>query len=239
MVSPIFPRNYWALIAAAGQGTRMGTEVPKQYLKLSTKTVLEHTLDVFDGHEQISGIVVVLSAHDRFWEAAAFTNHKPLFTVTGGDERAKSVLNGLKFLEKKAQPQDWVLVHDAARPCLRSIDIDKLIQACQSVTQGGGILAMPVSDTIKKVDTNMNIIKTVDRNPLWRALTPQMFPINFLTQALSQVISQGLTMTDEAAAMEHIGHSVKVVPGHHDNIKITQPTDLGLAEFFLKQQGRI
>lgn len=239
MVSPILPRQYWALIAAAGQGTRMGTEVPKQYLKLGAKTVLEHTLGVFNRDEQITGIVVVLSAHDRFWAPAALTLHKPLFTVTGGDERAKSVLNGLKFLEKKAQPQDWVLVHDAARPCLRSADIVKLIQVCQTLTQGGGILAMPVSDTIKEVDSQMNITKTVNRNPLWRALTPQMFPINILSQALNQVISQGLTVTDEAAAMEYIGQSVKIVPGSHDNIKITQQTDLGLAELFLKQQGRI
>lgn len=239
MYTPASPRSYWALIAAAGLSTRMGTAVPKQYLKLGDKTVLEHTLGVFDRHEQITGIVVVLSAHDHFWKSTALAFNKPLFTVTGGDERAKSVLNGLNFLENNAQPQDWVLVHDAARPCLRSSDIDKLIQVCQTLTQGGAILAMPVSDTLKEVDSHTNIIKTLNRNHLWRALTPQMFPISVLSQALSQVISRGLTVTDEAAAMEHSGQNIKIVPGNHDNIKITQQSDLGLAELFLKEQGRI
>jgi 2-C-methyl-D-erythritol 4-phosphate cytidylyltransferase len=155
--------------------------------------------------------------------------------VHGGAERFHSVLNGLRALAGHAAPGDWVLVHDAARPCVRREDIDLLMERLRDHPVGG-LLGIPVTDTKKSTDEQGNIIQTVRREGLWRAMTPQMFRYEMLSLALQAVVERGATVTDESAAMEIAGYSPRMVEGHADNIKITRPQDLALAEMYLQQQ---
>jgi 2-C-methyl-D-erythritol 4-phosphate cytidylyltransferase len=155
--------------------------------------------------------------------------------VRGGDERCQSVLNAVLSLKTRAQPDDWVLVHDAARPCVRAIDIDALIQALW-FHPVGGLLARPVSDTLKQVNSNHEVLTTVDRSTHWQALTPQMFRFDILMRALLAAVAGGDKITDDAAAVEALGLKPLVVPGSTDNIKITNESDLGLAERIIEQQ---
>lgn len=224
----------WAVIPAAGAGRRMGADVPKQYLTLHGRTVIEHTVSRLADHPRIAGVVVVLSAGDPYWRHT--TTAVPVHTAEGGSERCHSVLNGLERLAGMAAPHDWVLVHDAARPCLRGEDIDRLFTELADHPVGG-LLGLPVADTMKRTDAGGNVLETVSRDNLWRALTPQMFRYAALREALNGALAAGELVTDEAAAMEHAGHRPKMVEGHGDNIKITRPGDLPLAELFLQQQG--
>lgn len=225
--------RYWALLPAAGVGARMRADRPKQYLPLLGKTVLEHTLARFLQHPMICGVVLALGAADRFWPTLSVQTDKPLLTVVGGAQRSETVLRALQFLQTQAAAQDWVLVHDAARPCLRAEDIDKLIHACRDDTVGG-ILAMPVRDTMKRAAADgRRIATTEEREGLWHALTPQMFRLQPLMQALQQASA---AVTDEASAMEQNGLQPRLVEGRGDNIKITRAEDLALAEFFLKRE---
>jgi 2-C-methyl-D-erythritol 4-phosphate cytidylyltransferase len=229
----------WALIPAAGVGRRMGGDVPKQYLPLGGKTVLEHALDALARHPAIDGLVLVLGADDP--RAPTFPDQvqgKPLMLATGGVERSDSVLNGLEWLAGQADDQDWVLVHDAARPCLRREDLDRLIETLRDHPVGG-LLAVPVRDTMKRADAGNTVRETVDRDDLWHALTPQMFRLGPLREALRAARAQGLPVTDDASAMERAGHAPLLVEGHGDNLKITRPEDLALAEFHLRQQERL
>ncbi|HSJ47405.1 MAG TPA: 2-C-methyl-D-erythritol 4-phosphate cytidylyltransferase [Gammaproteobacteria bacterium] len=231
--------NFWALIPAAGVGRRMGTDIPKQYLTLGGRTVLEHTLDALARHPDISGLVLVLGADDP--HAATQPERvqgKPLLLATGGAERSDSVSNGLERLVGQADDQDWVLVHDAARPCLRQQDLDRLIEALRDHPVGG-LLGVPVRDTMKRVDADDNVRETVDREGLWHALTPQMFRFGALREVLRTAQARGLPVTDDASAMELAGHAPLLVEGHGDNLKITRPEDLALAEFYLRQQERL
>jgi len=229
-------QNIWVIIPAAGVGRRMGTDTPKQYLLLNEKTVIEHTLAVFDSHDYISEIVVAVSKEDEYWPSLNLNFLKPLHKVSGGKERCDSVLNGLKFLEDKAGADDWVLVHDAARPCLRKEDLTLLLEELQE-QEVGGILAVPVRDTMKRSVENTNIIKeTVDLESLWHALTPQMFRFGLLKNALESALNNNEVITDEASAIELAGYQPVLVEGHADNLKITRPEDLALAAFFLRQQ---
>ncbi len=231
--------RFWALIPAAGVGRRMGSDIPKQYLPLGGKTVLEHTLDALSQHAAISGIVLVLGAGDEYAGPILDAElPKPVFRAGGGTERCDSVLNGLRILAEHAHAQDWVLVHDAARPCLRHGDLDRLISALEG-HEVGGLLGVPVRDTMKRAGTGNQVVQTVDREGLWHALTPQMFRLGALRDALQTAQSQGHHVTDDASAMELAGHSPLLVEGHGDNIKITRPEDLALAEFYLRQQERI
>lgn len=225
--------RYWAVIPAAGVGKRMQADRPKQYLRLLGKTVIEHTLDRFLNHPRIDGLVVAVSADDAYWPALSLPQTKPLFTVEGGAERCDTVLNALRFLSEQADARDWVLVHDAARPCLAREDLERLIDTV-SEDPVGGILATPVRDTKKRADKDGRIQHTVDREDLWRALTPQMFRLGPLMGALEQALNEGAVITDEASAMEHIGERPLLVEGSANNIKVTQPEDLALAEFFLQ-----
>jgi len=227
--------SYWAVIPAAGTGKRMNADRPKQYLPLAGKTVIEHTLERFLCHPALSGIVVVLDKDDRYWEALKIVNDTRLKTVVGGTERCHSVLNALDDLNHHAAPQDWVLVHDAARPCLATQDLDLILEALTEDAVGG-ILAMPVKDTIKRGTMDLRIAETVDRKALWHALTPQMFRLGLLTEALRVSLQDHYLVTDEASAVEHIGLQPKLVQGRADNIKITHPEDLSLAEYFLKRK---
>jgi 2-C-methyl-D-erythritol 4-phosphate cytidylyltransferase len=228
--------NYWAVVPAAGSGTRMGRERPKQYLPLGDKVVLEHTLDALLACPQVDGIVVAVAADDPYWpNIGRRYSTRNVQGVTGGAERCHSVLHALDHLAGQAAARDQVLVHDAARPCVRADDIGRLIDAVGS-DGNGGLLALPVADTVKQADASARVAATVDRNRLWRALTPQLFRIDLLRAALGAALDDGLLVTDDAAAMEHAGYRPLLVAGASDNIKITVPADLALAEFFLQQR---
>jgi 2-C-methyl-D-erythritol 4-phosphate cytidylyltransferase len=224
--------KYWAVIPAAGVGKRMQADRPKQYLMLGERTVLEHTIACFSRHPRIAGIVVIVSAGDPYWMELNVESPLPLFVAAGGTERCHSVLNGLELLQQHADERDWVLVHDAARPCLRQSDIDHLIAELQE-DEVGGILSVPVRDTMKRDNGGGRIARTEERNGMWHALTPQMFPLGLLRAALQQALADGFEVTDEASALEHSGRQPRLVEGHADNIKITRPEDLALAAFFL------
>jgi 2-C-methyl-D-erythritol 4-phosphate cytidylyltransferase len=227
-------QDYWAVVPAAGAGSRMGAEIPKQYLPLGDKTVIEHTLDALLACTALSGIVVVVAADDARWPRieANYRDH-PLTTVPGGAERCHSVQNGLAHLAQQAQADDWVLVHDAARPCLRTADVITLIETLAEDAHGG-LLGVPVADTMKRVDAQRRVTATVERNGLWHALTPQMFRLAQLRSALQDAIDNNALVTDEAAAMERAGYAPRMVQGRRDNIKITLPADLALAAFYLQ-----
>ena len=229
-------KKIWVVIPAAGVGKRMKSNAPKQYLLLNNKTVIEHTLNVFDSHDEISEIIISISKEDEYWASLNLDLTKPLHQVTGGIERCDSVLNGLIYLQSKADKDDWVLVHDAARPCLRKSDLSLLLNSL-SDHEVGGILALPVRDTMKRSGIDSNIIKeTVDRAGLWHALTPQMFKFGMLYDALVSALNKNEQVTDEASAIELFGYQPVLVEGHADNLKITRPEDLALAEFYLSNK---
>lgn len=226
--------RFWAVVPAAGVGRRMGSQVPKQYLAINGEAVLERTLHRLLSIECLDGITVALGSEDEFWPDLGASRDPRVRIAPGGNERADSVLSALKSLESLASPDDWVLVHDAARPCITQTDILKLIKALEH-DHVGGILAIPVSDTLKTVENGL-ITGSPDRRLVWRALTPQMFRYGVLTQALEDAALKGKAVTDESSAVEMAGHLPKVVEGRSDNIKITQPEDLRLAAYFLEAQ---
>ena len=219
-----------AIVPAAGIGSRMGADCPKQYLTLAGKTILEHTLGCLLSHPAIARVIVALAPHDEWFEQLAVAADPRVLRVEGGSERAYSVLNALHVVEGK-----WVLVHDAARPCLTQGDLDALIASAMACD--GAILGSRVRDTMKRTDGAGNIVATVEREQLWHALTPQMFPTGTLKRALEKGLALGALITDEASAMERAGFTVKMVEGRADNIKVTRPEDLSLAELFLQQQS--
>lgn len=219
-----------AIVPAAGVGSRMKHNGPKQYISLAGKTILEHTLAKLSALSQLEKIIVVVSDDDPYYAQIPNIDSR-VERASGGKERADSVLNGLLALADN--PPDWVLVHDAARPLVNIADIDSLIQQCLSADEGG-ILAAKVKDTIKRGDTHSE--QTVPRDDLWQALTPQFFKYHDLTDALQQALAQNVTITDEASAIEWAQKPVKLVPGRSDNIKITTPEDLDLAHFLLQKQ---
>ncbi|WP_197745297.1 2-C-methyl-D-erythritol 4-phosphate cytidylyltransferase [Candidatus Nitrosacidococcus tergens] len=226
--------NYWVVIPAAGIGKRMGNQIPKQYLPLLGKTVIEHTINVFLDYPAIQGIIVATSDEDSWWSQYFPEQHPKITRVAGGKERCHSVLNSLVYLQTLANPEDWVLVHDAARPCLQQMDLNLLIETLDSHSVGG-LLALPVSDTLKRGSNQREVVTTVSRENLWRALTPQMFRCKKLYDALVSAINHGNYVTDEASAMEQAGYTPYLVEGHGSNIKITHPQDLIQAEFFLNR----
>jgi 2-C-methyl-D-erythritol 4-phosphate cytidylyltransferase len=224
----------WAIVPAAGAGQRMSSIIPKQYLLLGEKTVLEHTLDALLGCRQLAGVVLVLAEGDEYWrdiEPRYFGHH--VVKATGGAERCHSVLNGLQQLAGRAAGDDWVLIHDAVRPCVRQADIGILISTLLT-SNDGGLLGVPVTDTMKQVDADNGIRTTVARQGLWHAYTPQMFRIGKLRSALQRAIYKQLLVTDEASAMELAGYRPRMVLGQRDNIKITVPSDLELAAFYMQ-----
>jgi len=230
------PAALWAVVPAAGVGTRMQASVTKQYLPLHGRSVIECSLQRLASLPAVQGIVVALAADDHGWPDLRIELDIPLRTVAGGEQRCDSVLNALELLSQTADAADWVMVHDAARPCVQQADLDKLYQQVTQADQGG-LLAIPVRDTMKRAGGEpIQVIETVDRNDLWHALTPQMFRLGELQQALSQALANGQQVTDEASAMEYAGYQPLLVEGHHDNIKITHPDDLALAEYFLGKQ---
>jgi 2-C-methyl-D-erythritol 4-phosphate cytidylyltransferase len=199
--------------------------------------MLLHTLERLGRYPRLRGLVIGIAEDDAYWPTLATEIPNLLATYVGGAERAQTVLNGLRALETYAAPDDWVLVHDAARPCVRHADIDGLLAAVAGHADGG-LLALPLSDTVKRADHNGCIEETVPRAGLWRALTPQVFRLAALRAALESAMRAGVEITDEASAMEYSGARPRLVHGHADNIKITVPEDLALAELFLREQER-
>ncbi len=230
-------RAIWALLPAAGQGRRAGVGLPKQYRLLGQKPVICHTLDRLLSVPGLSGLIVGIAADDTYW-AHIQPQHPLLFNAySGGAERADTVLMGLDALHQHgAEDNDWVLVHDAVRPCVRVDDILKLLHALEVATADGGLLAAPVSDTLKQAGADAVIEKTISRSQLWRAFTPQCFRFGLLKSALTAAQSRAAGPTDEAEALEWTGSQPLLVHGHTDNIKITYAEDLLLAEQLLRLQ---
>jgi len=225
-------QNITAIVPAAGVGSRMKADRPKQYLTIQSKTILEHTIEKLLAHPSIDKVIVAISKEDPYYDSLSISQNPNVIRVAGGDERADSVLSALEYVQTQGG-SDWVMVHDAARPCVASNDINKLI-AQASAHPVGGILAAPVRDTMKRGDSR-GISETVDRENLWHALTPQMFRSKTLFDALSEALQNNVAITDEASAIEWKGYSPLLVAGRSDNFKITQPEDLALAEFYLSQ----
>ncbi len=238
-------KKVWVVIPAAGIGKRMQSETPKQYIKINGKTILEHTLDCFISHPEVAGCVVALASEDPYWKSLNI--HKtlgqfPLYTVEGGDERSDSVEQALDYLSVVEQLSDesWVMVHDAARPCLNQQDIRLLLSLKSEKNSHGGILASPVRDTMKRAKPDQTTIsKTESRDNLWHALTPQLFKLGELTSALRYCVETDVVVTDEASAMEAKNYTVSLVEGNSSNIKVTRPADLELATWLLSRKGEI
>ena len=228
--------NYWVVIPAAGSGQRMQSSTPKQYLQLNGKTVLEHTVSLFSQRNGITGVIVCTAENDQVASTLPFLNNHNITLVNGGDSRAQSVLNGLMALQGKAQDNDWVLVHDAARPCLSSSVLQRLFDQLEG-DELGGILAVPAKDTLKIQSSGVppKVDKTLDRSTVWQAQTPQMFRYKLLIDALSSAIAHNTDITDEASALEAAGYKPRLIEGEARNLKITTPEDLELAEFLLKK----
>ncbi len=231
-------KTYVAVVPAAGIGSRMQSTVAKQYLTIENKTVIEHTLDALLSHPQIQSVVVVLHPQDSTFASLRIADSPLVDIVIGGAERVDSVLNGLQHclskVSKSANP--WVLVHDAARPCVTHNELTDLF-LCEN-TCDGAILAVPVSDTIKrasppKESATFEIAETVDRTELWQAQTPQFFPLQKLIDAIQLAKISNIRITDEASAMELTKASIQLIEGRSTNIKITRPSDLALAAFYL------
>ncbi|MBF6648271.1 2-C-methyl-D-erythritol 4-phosphate cytidylyltransferase [Methylobacter sp. BlB1] len=225
--------KFWGIVPAAGVGKRMQADRPKQYLELAGKTVIEQTLSRLLQADVFEAIAVAISSDDPYWPQLPIAQHEKILTAAGGKERADSVLSALKSISGKASDSDWVLVHDAARPCITASDIHHLI-ACLIHDDVGGILALSSHDTLKNVQDG-RIAGTLNRNHIWRALTPQMFRYGTLKTALEEAEGNP-AITDEASALELKGLQPKIVEGRPDNIKITRPEDLPLAQFYLEQQ---
>ena len=225
----------WAVIPAAGSGSRMQSETPKQYHRFQGKTVIEHTLDRLLGHPAVDGAVVVLADSDPTWEQLDYRPDKPLFTATGGRLRHHSVYSGLTTLQYRFGNEAIALVHDAVRPLVTHRDLSRVIQSARE-HPAGAILAAPLADTLKLENQNMEIASTLLREGLWRAFTPQVFHLQPLLKALKRVIDDDLQVTDDAQAIELAGYSPKLVEGSADNFKITAPGDIRLAEMIWLNQ---
>jgi 2-C-methyl-D-erythritol 4-phosphate cytidylyltransferase len=229
----------WAVVPAAGSGRRFGAGKPKQYADVDGQPLLHWTLTRLAGVQRTEGMVVVLAADDPFWPGWQTIGGKPVLTAIGGAERADSVLAGLRRLPRAVDDEDLVLVHDAARPCVRTHDIDRLIDAIGE--REGGLLAAPVRDTLKRQSDRpgncAEVEATVARAGLWRALTPQAFRRGPLSRALEYALTSQRVPTDEAQAMEWTDVQPILVEGAQDNIKVTTAHDLALARFLLREQS--
>jgi len=225
----------WAVIPAAGRSTRFGGDIPKQYLEAAGKPLIAHALDALLAHPRVAGAVVALAADDARWPGWDSLHGKPVLRCAGGGERADSVLAALRALPPAVSADALVLIHDAARPNLRSEDIGRLIAAAETDADGA-ILAAPVRDTLKRADGHARIAGTEPRDGLWRALTPQAFRRGALIAALEGAHAAGIVVTDEAMAMERAGAKPRLVEGREDNIKVTTPSDLALAAYLLTER---
>jgi len=226
----------WAVIPAAGRGTRFGAAMPKQYLPAAGRPLLAYTLDALAAHPGVAGLMVVLSESDPDWPGWKGVADKPILTTTGGATRAASVLAGLLALPDSVRSDDFVLIHDAARPNLAPNDLDRLLEIGRQ-DPVGAILASPVRDTLKRAGDDGGIDGTEPRERLWRALTPQLFRRHQLVRGLQEAAAAGVDVTDEAMAMERMGLRPLLVEGAEDNFKVTTPADLARFEFELSRRG--
>jgi len=239
---PTGNKQFWAIVPAAGVGKRMQADRPKQYLEINNTTVLEHTLNRLLSVQLICGVVVSISEGDEYWPELNYQSSKPVLVAKGGAERSDSVLNALLKLENTCLKTNtgadsvWALVHDAARPCVRIEDIQRLIEEAAH-NDNGGLLALPVRDTMKRDNQQGQVAQTVDREGLWHALTPQMFRLDLLLKALQYAQDNQLAITDDASAMEMAGYCPQLIEAHEDNIKITRAFDLQLATLYLQYQN--
>ena len=231
--------SIWAVIPAAGIGRRMQSDIPKQYLQLLGASVLANTIQRLLAADKISGLAIALRDDDQYWPELNINSAKPILRAKGGNERCDSVLSAMKALAQHENfdiNNDWVLVHDAVRPCVRLSDIERLI-AQATLNDAGGLLALPVRDTMKRQAVGAHVVQqTVEREGLWHALTPQLFPYRVLQNALIKAMAEGIAVTDESSAMEHAGFAPLLIESCEDNIKITRPGDLRLAELFMADQ---
>jgi 2-C-methyl-D-erythritol 4-phosphate cytidylyltransferase len=224
----------WCIVPAAGIGSRFGEERPKQYIPFRSSTIIDVTIKTLLSCSKLEKIIVCIHPDDEYAQKSDYINHPKVQVVIGGNERSDSVLSGIQSIQTDKADDDWVLVHDAARPCVRLADINRLIKAAQ-IHQQGAILAAPIHDTVKEV-VNQLAVNTLDRTRLWRALTPQLFKLKDIQTALLSENENSYLMTDEASAIEQLGLPVRIVEGHADNIKITVPADLQLANMYMDQQ---
>ncbi len=228
--------DIWAVIPAAGIGARMRSDVPKQYLSLVDRPVIEHTINKLLSVAGINGLVVALQPDDAYWPKISIDSDKPVIVAEGGEQRCHSVMNALDVLSRQPDYRPdttWALVHDAVRPCVSKADIWKLIDLAAG-TESGGLLAVPVRDTMKRQGADQCVEQTIDRTGLWHALTPQLFACNTLYRALESALAAEYLVTDESSAMEYVGHRPMLVAGSESNIKITRPADLLMAELYTK-----
>ena len=232
MTSDQLRGGVWVVVPAAGRGSRFGGELPKQYQPILGRPLIRHTLERLAAHPRVAGLCVALAADDPHWPGWRELKGKPVLRCSGGAERADSVLAGVRALPATVREKDWVLVHDAARPGLRAHDLERLLDhgAAHDV---GAILAAPVRDTLKRAAARGTIARSEPREQLWRAFTPQMFRRAALERALESALAAGVRITDEAMAFERLGLAPLLVEGAEDNIKVTTPADLALAEFLL------
>jgi 2-C-methyl-D-erythritol 4-phosphate cytidylyltransferase len=221
----------WCVVPAAGKGVRAGGDRPKQYQWLAGRPLIDHTLERLAAHPRIAGLLVAIAADDRHFASTDRIGGKPLVITVGGGERSDSVLAGLLALPATVADDDFVLVHDAARPCVRAADIERLVELAGKGE--GGLLGAPLRDTLKRADAACHSIATEPRDGRWRAFTPQMFRRGALVRALRLAAEAGIVVSDEAMAMERTGVSPLLVEGSEDNIKVTTPADFALAEFLL------
>ena len=227
--------KYFLVVPASGIGQRMNSRIPKQYIKLGNDlTILDQSLEVMLSNEIISGFVVALDKKDTHFKSSQFAKDSRLISIaSGGKERFNSVFNALSALDQTAKPSDWVLVHDAVRPCIKKEDVVKLMDEVAD-DQVGGILSTRVFDTVKQKNNN-GLVLTIDRQKLHLAQTPQMFRYGILKEAVEKAVERNLHITDESEAVERLGYSIRIVDGSSSNIKITTQKDIDLANYFLKQ----
>lgn len=226
----------WAVVPAAGRGERFGGRIPKQYAMLHGRPVIAWSVAALLAERSIARVLVVLAKGDRRWRSIAESRDPRVSTCVGGERREHSVANALAALAGVARERDWVIVHDAARPCLRREDLRSLLAATRA-DPVGGLLAVPVSDTLKKLGAGGRSERTVSRDGLWRALTPQVFRYGLLARAMGLCIERDRIVTDEASAIEALGLRPLLVRGHADNVKVTEADDRDLAEAILRTRA--
>lgn len=227
--------RFSAIIPAAGCGQRFGDELPKQYHRLDERAVLEHSMAKLLALPGLDTLCVVLAENDPFWSSLTLSTHSKVITAIGGDTRVASVMAGLQALQTHAAASDWTLIHDAVRPLVAAAQIRHMIDACCSHPVGG-VLAMPVADTLKQVNPELEVVTTIDREGIWQIQTPQFFRTEILRKGMALVKQRPALlprMTDEAAVIEALGLPIKVVPNAGINFKITTRQDLQLAQAYL------
>lgn len=231
-----FKNKVIAIVPAAGIGKRMLSDIPKQYIRINGQTIIEHSLKVLIQHSKINNIIVIINKHDKTFHRLPISKNKKLnvIIIKKKNKRCHSVYLGVKIAAKYFGMNNWVLIHDAVRPCVKNEDISKLLSFCfQNI---GSILAIPIFNTIKYSFNKNTIDYTVPRNFLWQALTPQLFPIKLLIRCLNKTIKKHIFITDESSALEYCGYKPHLVIGKSCNIKITTQEDLNLAKFYLKKK---